>query len=72
MKVEDVISSPVITEDKDASVTINLSRDIELPRIGSVVITSEDKPVGIVTDRDIMIKICATRRTGKVKVNYAT
>ena len=71
MKVEDVMSSPVITEDEDVSVTI-ISRDIELPGIGSVVITSEDKPVGIVTDRNIMIKICATRRTGKVKVNYAT
>lgn len=71
MKVEDVMSSPVITEDEDVSVTI-ISEDMELSGIGSVVITTEDKPVGIVTDRDIMIKICATRRTGKVKVNYAT
>ena len=67
MKVEDVMTPKVITEDEDVSVTI-ISRDMDLSGIGSVVITSEDKPVGIVTDRDIMIKICATRRTGKVKV----
>jgi len=67
MKVEDVMSSPVITEDEDVSVTI-ISEDMELSGIGSVVITKEGKPAGIVTDRDIMIKICATRRTGKVKV----
>ncbi len=67
MKVEDVRTPKVITEDEDVSVTI-ISRDMDLSGIGSVVITKEDKPVGIVTDCDISIKICATRRTGKVKV----
>jgi len=56
MKVKDVMSSPVITEDEDVSVTI-LSRDMELSGIGSVVITKEDKPVGMVTDSDIASKI---------------
>ena len=67
MKVEDVMTPKVITEAADVSVTI-ISRDIELSGIGSVVITKEGKPAGIVTDRDIILKICAARRTGKVKV----
>ncbi|RCV63913.1 CBS domain-containing protein [Methanophagales archaeon] len=68
MKVKDVMSSPVITEDEDTSVTI-VARDMELSEIGSVVITREDKPVGIVTDRDISIKICAKMGTpGEVTV----
>jgi CBS domain-containing protein len=67
MKVKDVMSSPVITEDVDTSVVI-LSRDMELSEIGSVVITKDDKPVGIVTDRDIAIKICEIVETpGEVK-----
>jgi CBS domain-containing protein len=68
MKVKDVMSTPVITEDEDVSGTI-ISREMELSGIGSVVITKEGKPVGIVTDRDIAIKIFATRRTvSEVKV----
>ncbi len=67
MKVREVMSSPVITEDEDVSVTI-VSRDMELSGIGSVVITKGGKPAGIVTDRDMMIKVCAKRRTGDVKV----
>ena len=62
MKVKDVMSSPVITEDEDTSVTI-IAGDMELSEIGCVVITREDKPVGIVTDRDISIKICAKMGT---------
>jgi len=68
MKVKDGMSSPVITEDEDTSVTI-IARDMELSEVGSVVITREDKPVGIVTDRDISIKICAKMGTpGEVTV----
>jgi len=52
MKVEDVMTPKVITEDEDVSVTV-ISRDMDLSGIGSVVITSENKPAGIVTDRDI-------------------
>jgi CBS domain-containing protein len=56
MKIKDMLSSPVITADEDVLVTIT-SRDMELSRIGSVVITKEDKPVGIITDRDIATKV---------------
>jgi CBS domain-containing protein len=66
MKVEDVMTREVITEDENVSITV-ISRDMELSRIGSVVITSEGKPAGIVTDRDITIKIFAARRAGEIK-----
>ena len=66
MKVKDVMTREVITEDENVSVTV-ISRDMELSGIGSVVITSGGRPAGIVTDRDIMQKICAARRTGSVK-----
>ena len=49
----------VITEEEDKPVTV-ISKDMELSGIGSVIITRKGKPVGIVTDRDIALKICAT------------
>jgi CBS domain-containing protein len=61
LEVGDVMTPNVITEDEDAPVT-KLSKQMELGNIGSVVITKAGKPVGIVTDRDIAIKVCALKR----------
>lgn len=61
LEVRDVMTPNVVTEDEDTPVTV-ISRDMELSGIGSVVITKEGKPVGIVTDRDIAIKIFITGR----------
>lgn len=61
MKVKDVMSRPVTTEDEDASTTI-ISKDMELSGIGSVVITKEGQPVGIVTDRDVAMKVIMKNR----------
>lgn len=67
MKVKEVMSRPAITEDEDASVAIIL-KHMELSRIGSVVITSEGKPVGIIVDHDIAAKvIMKDRNPGEVK-----
>jgi len=67
LEVGDVMTLEVITEDEDAPVT-KLSKDMELSGIGSVVITKEGKPVGIVTDRDIAIKvIMKDRKPSKIK-----
>lgn len=68
LEVRDVMTYPAITEDEDASVA-KISKDMKLSGIGSVIITKEDKPVGIVTDRDIVIKvIMKDRKPNKVKV----
>ncbi|MCK4733789.1 MAG: CBS domain-containing protein [Methanophagales archaeon] len=61
MKVRDVMGRPVILEDEDTSVAI-ISKDMELSGIGSVIITKDDETVGIVTDRDIAIKIVMKNR----------
>ena len=56
LEVGDVMTPKVLTEDVDRPVT-KLSMDMEVSEIGSVVITKEGKPIGIVTDRDIAIKV---------------
>jgi len=61
LEVGDVMTPKVITEDEETRVT-KLSKDMELAGIGSVVITKDGKPVGIVTDRDIALKIFASKR----------
>jgi len=61
LEVGDVMTPEVITEDEGTLVT-KLSKDMELAGIGSVVITRKGKPIGIVTDRDIALKIFASKR----------
>lgn len=56
LEVCDVMTPKVVTEDEETAVT-KLSRDMEVRGIGSVVITRAGKPIGIVTDRDIAIKV---------------
>jgi len=68
LEVRDVMTYPAITEEEDAAVA-KISKIMKTSGIGSVVITKEDKPVGIVTDRDIVIKvIMKDRDPGKLKV----
>ena len=67
LEVGDVMTPKVVTEDEETAVT-RLSRDMEVAGIGSVVITKKGKPVGIVTDRDIAIKvIMKDRRASEIK-----
>ena len=56
LEVRDVMTYPAITEEGDASVA-KILKIMKMSGIGSVVITEEDKPVGIVTDRDIVTKV---------------
>lgn len=55
-RIEDVMSKPVITVEVGASVmdVVNLMYD---ERMGSVVVTKEDEPVGIFTRRDLMERV---------------
>ncbi|RZN34444.1 MAG: CBS domain-containing protein [Methanophagales archaeon ANME-1-THS] len=67
MKVREIMSRPVITEDEDAQVS-EVVKDMAELGIGSVVITSEGKPVGIITERDIALKVLlANKRASEVK-----
>ena len=56
LEVKDVMTYPAITEDEDVSIAA-ISKCMKRSGIGSVVITKEGNPVGVVTDRDIVIKV---------------
>jgi CBS domain-containing protein len=66
LEVRDVMTHPAITEDEDALVA-KLAGGMKLLGIGSVVITKENKPVGIVTDRDIIKVIMEGKSPSRVK-----
>ena len=63
LEVGDVMTPNVVAEDEEASVT-KLSKEMEIAGIGSIVITRGGKPVGIVTDRDIAIKVMMKDKKG--------
>ena len=56
MKARDIMSRPIITEDEDAVVT-KIAKDMAELEIGSVIITSKGKPAGIITERDVALKV---------------
>jgi len=60
-KVRDVMNRKLISVDVKASVRDAVNRMIEKD-IGSVVVTREGKPVGILTERDVLKKVISTRR----------
>jgi CBS domain-containing protein len=67
MKVKDIMSRPIITEDEETPVT-KIAEDMEELGIGSVVITKEGKPTGIITERDIALKaLLKNKRASEVK-----
>jgi len=58
MLVKDVMSSPVVTlnEDETPNKVANLMEENEL---GCVILTKNGKPVGIITERDLVIRVLA-------------
>jgi len=67
MKVREIMSRPIITEDEVALVS-EVVKDMAELGIGSVVITSEGKPTGIITERDIALKVLlANKQATEVK-----
>lgn len=67
LEVGDVMTPKVLTADVDTPVT-KLSKEMEIAGVGSIVITKTGKPVGIVTDRDIAIKvIMRDRKASEIK-----
>ena len=58
MPIEDLARSDVVTASPDDSVD-HLAATMDEEGVGSVVITNGDTPVGIVTDRDLAIRVLA-------------
>jgi CBS domain-containing protein len=56
MPIEDLARSDAVTADPGARVT-DLAATMAEENVGSVVITSDGTPVGIVTDRDLTVRV---------------
>ncbi|PGF14087.1 signal transduction protein [Natrinema sp. CBA1119] len=56
MPIDDLARSDVVTADPDASVA-ELAATMDQEGVGSVMITDGDSPVGIVTDRDLTVRV---------------
>jgi CBS domain-containing protein len=56
--VRDVMTRPVITADADLDV-LSAAKRMGSANVGSLVIVSEGKPIGILTERDLVKKIVA-------------
>lgn len=66
--VSDIMSSPVITIDVVASVK-EATRSMIDNKIGSILVTKQGKPLGIVTERDLIERIVApSRDPSKTKI----
>ena len=56
MPIDDLARSDVVTADPGTAVT-DLARTMADEDVGSVVITDGDEPTGIVTDRDLTVRV---------------
>ena len=62
LRVNDVMSSPVITTKEDATIN-EIAQKMRKHNIGSVVIVNKAKePIGIVTERDIIRRVLAEKK----------
>ena len=58
VEVKDIMTKSVITI--DSSVTINeAAKMMEDARVGAIIVTENNVPIGIVTDRDFAVKVAA-------------
>ena len=58
MTIADVMNKSVISV--DASMTVNgAAKMMEDAKVGAVIVMENNKPVGIVTDRDFAVKVVA-------------
>lgn len=58
MPIEDLARSDVVTTSSETSVT-ELAKTMDEQNVGSIVITEGETPVGIVTDRDLTVRVLA-------------
>jgi len=67
LDVRDIMTPQVVTEDEETPIS-KIAKDMEISGVGSVVITSKGKPAGIITDRDIAIKVIrGNKGPGEIK-----
>lgn len=61
MSLERIYQSDVVTVSPDATV-LEVARLMRSRHVGSVIVVTEHRPVGIITDRDIVVKVVAAER----------
>jgi CBS domain-containing protein len=62
MLVKDIMSSPVITVDKNRKID-EVAKLMEMQRLGCIVVTDDDgKPIGIITERDLVTRVLAKNK----------
>ena len=63
MLVKDTMSSPVVTMDEDAP-SDKVARVMDENKVGAVVVTNKDgKPLGIITEKDLVIRVLSKNLT---------
>ncbi|HYY44624.1 MAG TPA: citrate synthase [Actinomycetota bacterium] len=67
-KVADIMSSPVVTAAPDETIA-EVAERIRDSKVGSVVVTEGDKPVGILTERDLAHFAAGGRSAAEAKVS---
>ncbi len=62
MLVKDIMSSPVITVDKNRKID-EVAKLMEMQRLGCIVVTEDNgKPIGIITERDLVTRVLAKNK----------
>lgn len=56
MPIEDLARSEAVTADPETPVT-DLAATMDEENVGSIVITNDQTPIGIVTDRDLTVRV---------------
>lgn len=65
--VRDIMNSPVITASPNDTIH-EVAKRMKEERVGSIVVMEKDKPVGLVTDFDIVINgVAKSEQLGKIK-----
>lgn len=66
MLIKDVMSSPVITVGENEKVD-KVAQFMEMQRLGSIIVTDkEGRPVGIITERDLVTRVLAKNKLPSV------
>ena len=58
VSVKDLMKTPVVTIDVNTSIT-DASKMMEDTDVGAIIITENNTPIGIITDRDFAVKVVA-------------
>ena len=66
-EVRNIMTEDLITVDADAPLMQAMKKMVE-KNIGSVIVSRDDQPVGIVTERDILKDFCVNPRSGESRI----